>query len=1025
MRLTSVRLLNYRMHRNLFVEFDRDLTVVGGPNEAGKSTLVEAIHRAFFVRHKTDAGLEKIKPRGTAAAPEVVVEFEAQGRKYILRKVFNGKTGSVATLTSGGSERHDGDKAEEELHRILGVKQLPAKGKQNVLIQWSHLWVWQGSASNDPTSTGVLNAAAGELRKRLTDLVGGNLAESGRDSETFKRIIVAHELTFRDDGTPRNGSELFAARQHRDTCASAAATVDGQLHALELAANTILHEDEVQRTHQETLATSENDLAVSANDLAEVDRLERTVQQEERAAKAAADAYQKLNDVDAEIKRVEKELTALHEKVKPQEQEAARLLAHERRSQQAASQAATALTTANKEQQESSTQRDLVHTIDRAFDLSARKGELDCKQKQVASLESAVKELDEQLRKLPMVDAPLLAKLDELDRKVQAEKSTLKAIATRIEVLGAGRPVTLDGKALDSGAEETLTDPAELGVGAGTTIRITPGGGQSIAEVRVSLANLESELATQLTSLGLADVAAVRQTLDERTKAESQRNQRLSAIEALDGDKVRLHFEKVTEELETVEAEITRKLPAGYERPADVEALGALKQAVETRWQKAVDATKDAYQTLQDANAALAEAQRQRAAADEAVATQRGEVQRLQGHKDALEQQHGANREQQLQELAATKKITQDAFNETERALAKKRPDEVRADVDRLTRAIEKEKKHIAQSRERQAEARGQLRQVGTFDLHTAKAEADAQLAAATRRHAEAERRAKALDHLRKIFDTRRREVAAKFAEPLRKKVEEYLDALYGGGSRMAVTVTDDGFEGFRVARPTVGGFDFGFAALSGGTREQVAAAARLAMAELLAGEETAEGDSEAAPGCLPMVFDDAFTNSDPNRLKAVQRVLDLGARRGLQIILLSCNPADYGQLGATQVLLPPADFGPPVLPAALDGLPAGREDDADEGDDDGEAADEAGAAGSGTGQVPEGTDDVLAATFLSALAATPGRKSGNVSLRGQLGWDEATYERIKDRLIAAGRLKKGKGRGGSVYLPDDDEPPA
>jgi DNA repair exonuclease SbcCD ATPase subunit len=1025
MRLKSARLMNYRMHRNLSVDFDRDLTVFGGPNEAGKSTLVEAIHRAFFIRHKTDVGLDKIRPRGSGAAPEVVVEFEAQGRAYTLRKVFNGKTGSLATLTSGGSERHDGDKAEEELHRILGVKQLPAKGKQNVLIQWSHLWVWQGSASNDPTSTGVLNAAAGELRKRLTGLVGGNLAESGRDSETFKRIIAAHELTFRDDGTPRNGSDLFAARQHRDTCASAVATVDGQLHTLELAANTILHEDEVQRTHQGTLATSENDLAVSANELAEVDRLERTFQQQEGTAKAAADAYQKLNDDDVEIRRVREELTALHEKVKPQEQEAATLLAHERRSQQAASQAATSLTTANKEQQESSAQRDLVHAIDRAFNLSSQKGELDRKQKQVAALESVVKELDEQLRKLPMVDAPLLAELDELDRKVQAEKSTLKAIATRIEVLGAGLAVTLDGKTLDAGAEETLSDPAELVVGADTTIRITPGGGQSIADVRVLLANLEGQLATGLTSLGLANVAAVRQTLDERTKAESQRHQRLSAIEALDGDKVRLQFEEVTEKLETVEAEITRKLPAGYERPADVAALATLKEAVETRCQKAGDASKAAEAALEVANAVLEEAQRKRAAADDAVATQRGEAQRLQGRKEALEQQHGANREQLLQELAATKKTTQDALNETNRALAKKRPDEVRADVDRLTRAIEKEKKHIAQSRERQAEARGQLRQVGTFDLHTVKAEADAQLAAANRRHAEAERRATALDHLRKLFDARRREVAARFAEPLRKKVEEYLDALYGGGSRVGVTVTDDGFEGFRVARPTVGGFDFGFASLSGGTREQVAAAARLAMAELLAGEETVEGDSEAAPGCLPMVFDDAFTNSDPNRLKAVQRVLDLGARRGLQIIVLTCNPADYGQLAASKIFLPPADFGPPLQPAALDGLSAGRDDDGNEGDDDGEAGDEVGTAGPGTGQVPEGTDDELAATFLSALADAPDRKAGNVSLRGQLRWDEDTYERIKDRLIAAGRLKKGKGRGGSVYLPDDGEPPA
>jgi hypothetical protein len=39
----------------------------------------------------------------------------------------------------------------------------------------------------------------------------------------------------------------------------------------------------------------------------------------------------------------------------------------------------------------------------------------------------------------------------------------------------------------------------------------------------------------------------------------------------------------------------------------------------------------------------------------------------------------------------------------------------------------------------------------------------------------------------------------------------------------------------------------------------------------------------------------------------------------------------------------------------------------------------------------------------------------GNVTLLGNLGWSESTYWRIRDRLIDAGRLIKGRGRGGSV----------
>ncbi|MBN1629150.1 MAG: hypothetical protein JW990_05265, partial [Thermoleophilia bacterium] len=87
----------------------------------------------------------------------------------------------------------------------------------------------------------------------------------------------------------------------------------------------------------------------------------------------------------------------------------------------------------------------------------------------------------------------------------------------------------------------------------------------------------------------------------------------------------------------------------------------------------------------------------------------------------------------------------------------------------------------------------------------------------------------------------------------------------------------------------------FSFEELSWGAREQVAGAVRLAIAELLAAEHD---------GTLPVVFDDAFAYSDPERVNTLQRMLDLAAVRGLQVIVLTCNPSDYAALGARQVTL-------------------------------------------------------------------------------------------------------------------------
>ncbi|MCS5692116.1 type I restriction-modification system subunit M [Cyanobium sp. FGCU-6] len=55
---------------------------------------------------------------------------------------------------------------------------------------------------------------------------------------------------------------------------------------------------------------------------------------------------------------------------------------------------------------------------------------------------------------------------------------------------------------------------------------------------------------------------------------------------------------------------------------------------------------------------------------------------------------------------------------------------------------------------------------------------------------------------------------------------------------------------------------------------------------------------------------------------------------------------------------------------------------------------------------------------FQGALQALGG-SAGNGRLRELLGWDEATYEAVKTALLTAGTVVAGRGRGGSVSLPE------
>ena len=57
---------------------------------------------------------------------------------------------------------------------------------------------------------------------------------------------------------------------------------------------------------------------------------------------------------------------------------------------------------------------------------------------------------------------------------------------------------------------------------------------------------------------------------------------------------------------------------------------------------------------------------------------------------------------------------------------------------------------------------------------------------------------------------------------------------------------------------------------------------------------------------------------------------------------------------------------------------------------------------------------------FLQALADLGG-SAGNIRLREALNWSETAYDEIRDELLAAGIIIKGRGRGGSVTLAGED----
>ena len=143
----------------------------------------------------------------------------------------------------------------------------------------------------------------------------------------------------------------------------------------------------------------------------------------------------------------------------------------------------------------------------------------------------------------------------------------------------------------------------------------------------------------------------------------------------------------------------------------------------------------------------------------------------------------------------------------------------------------------------------------------------------------------------------------------------------------------------------------------------------------------------------------------------SVQRMLDRAAQRGLQVILLACNPSDYATLGAATVTLRPTTVRT-ADDRRLTACPA-RSEGTDDGvaDDDGPTADSLPRAQRGDG--PQTDDDDV---FLRTLRGLGGF-SGNLSLRRELGWEEERYHAVRRALIAREVIFPRPGRGGAVGM--------
>lgn len=896
MRLLSANLRNYRIHRDLTVEFDRERTLIGGPNESGKSTLVEAVHRALFLRAKGTGGPHQAMKPLQGGHPEVELRFEAGGARYHLVKRFSGQSGTTS-LTCAGRPALAGEAAEAELARLLGVD-CEASAKA-ACEHWAHLWVWQGQSSADPSDHA--NLQRDTLVQRLGQAGGAaNLMQSERDSRVAAAFAASAAAVFKQGDKARADSELARAEAEEANAAASQTAALAQLQKLRQALTDHAAASSALATLQSDLANLTRESVEAETKAARLAGLRQTFSQQEAACAAATAAVKARQQGHDDIRALRDKIASGDAELAPLSAEIERLT---RAAESARSQANAALTAydlasdavrlARQRQEFAAAQQSL-------FAAQTRRTEAEARAAQAREATAAVRKLEERLTALPALDSSLLKRIQSLDADRAAADAALSATAAGVDVLASPDAVSLGDRPLKPGDSRVVTEQTELTVGA-TRLRIRPGGGTRLADARRAVQDAASELRKLLDSVGVADVPAAVELSRRRNELAIQHRAEKAHLDELGAAGAEKKLRDAESDCVAAESELTRRAAAlgtgasAAREPAD--AQRALLAATETL-REAEAAEARARTVREQAARKAAEAEAELAALRVAGDARQRSVADLRAQQRLLEQQHGTEEERSAGLAAArqAETLAAQALAQTREAIAAEQPELLGPTQARLKRALEEAHRRRQEAEQRKAVADYTLRADGTLNPEENVSMASARLAAARERLASVRRQARAVQLLDELFRAEKQSLATQFTRPLVERVCTYLQALYGPGAQAEVAFDGQSFSPLRLIRPDVeGGTAIAFDKLSGGTREQVASAMRLAMAEVLAASHD---------GTLPLVLDDAFANADPERVRLLQRMLDLAAARGLQIIVVTCTPSDYATLGAKTISL-------------------------------------------------------------------------------------------------------------------------
>lgn len=858
---------------------DAGVVVIEGPNEVGKTTLLEAFDLLLDPRAKATSRSRVVKalqPLGRDVGPRVEAEFTVGRHRLRFAKQWLRGASTELEILAPTREHLSGEEAQQRLDALLGESLDRPLWEALRFAQGAELG--QVALTDSAVLTEALDGASGV---DLHSADGASLLELAE--REFRRYYTA---------TGRVTGEL------KEAVRTASAARDEAVHAHRAVTETqelVERHDRLRTQHAELLeqeADFTQRVETAREHDAEVSSLVRAHEEATAAlARARADSVRAQEDLTRrdqarrDLAEAERRLTAAEEANSTRRQEWTALCEETQHLRRARDAARTARDRA-------------VEVADRAgedvahVDTAARVARLERTVERLTQLQAEQADAREALSALPDLGREAMAAMEAAEQTVVRLRAQLEASSAQVslESLGPSHQLVVNGEALEvaEGAAVELPVRGGLTVELPDDLRISVRAEQGSAQLATDLDRAEQLRAELFELSGVSDLAGARDLATARAAAVARLTHATERIDDLLDGRQQEHLSAELEQARSALAEHADSRPADDPLPPDAATARAVERAAAAVRREAESALEQAECDLQaqERRCGQVELQVQRTDGVHAEMSQR-----LERDRSRLAESQQARPDE---ELRAAVSAAGAAYARVEAQVSVARRSLEEADVDgvrsRLAwaeQALRDHQDELTRVRQDLAQVQGQVEMVSGEGREEAYAVAVDEFVRLKGELDVVHGRARAARQLHETLGRHREAAHRAYVRPYRQEIRRLGQAVYG--TSFDVEVAED----LTISTRTLAGTSVPFDQLSGGAKEQLGILSRLAVAGLV--------EQDAG---VPVIIDDALGYTDPERLQRVSSVFT-GSGERTQVVLLTCTPERYRRLeGATTIRL-------------------------------------------------------------------------------------------------------------------------